>query len=155
MISSFLVQIFGCDYVVSATGATAHTPYLDVDGADGIARAVGGEVLVDEGLQSVSASAPGVFAAGDCCQVCLFSDASEQNGEGDAAIVERMHERHWFQMKLWSQVSKESGERDASVAHTLLLAIWMCATEEDGVSALLLSEHARLYSMQHTVHFRI
>lgn len=88
--------MFGCDYVVSATGVQASTSYLD-DGS--IARAQGGEILVDEGLQSVSPGAFGVFAAGDCCQVCLGE--KEGNGENESR-----QERHWFQMKLWSQVRK-------------------------------------------------
>lgn len=88
---------------MSAIGATANTSYLDSSDkstttadvnctsptpVEKIARATGGEILVDEGMQSTCA---GVFAAGDCCQVV----SQQEQGQP---------ERHWFQMKLWSQV---------------------------------------------------
>ena len=77
----------------------------------GIARAPGGEVLVDEGMQS---TAMGVFAAGDCCQVvCARQMEREQQGQG------QRQERHWFQMKLWSQV------RRGRPRHCLCLSIYL------------------------------
>ena len=89
---------------MSATGVKASTSYLK---DEGIARGPGSEVLVDEGLQALSPTAHGVFAAGDCCQVCFQEDRVNDHGDDDGVgVINKMKrdERHWFQMKLWSQV---------------------------------------------------
>lgn len=122
-------KIFGCDFIVSATGVRPCTSYLR---DEGIARAPGGEVLVDEGLQSVSPAAKGVFAAGDCSQVCLREDQDQE-----AVNKGRREERHWFQMKLWSQ-ARSMG---IYAAHCIARSIALQCSSPSGPYRRLTSQH--------------
>lgn len=47
-------------------------------------------ILINECFET---SCTDIYAAGDCCSVCLSND-SESNDN---------YQRHWFQMRLWSQ----------------------------------------------------
>lgn len=70
-------KVFGCDFLVSATGVTPNTC-----GGLGLKLGADGGFAVDE---TMATSRPGVFAAGDCA--CAAWEWSP----------------HWFQMRLWCQ----------------------------------------------------
>lgn len=105
-------QLFGCDFVVSATGVVPCTHFLNpvsVSCEDRLPTAEGiflskrdGSILVNECFQT---SEKHVFAAGDCCSVVLGDDSmSCGNLDHAGAPAADMQRHHWFQMRLWSQV---------------------------------------------------
>jgi len=113
-------RVYGCDLVISATGAVPVTSMLplplstlpaDVKAADGIFhRNVDGGLIVNDLMQTTGS--PHVFAAGDAASVlwprasALFSNLNKgfQNVLEPGAKVPL-----WFQMRLWSQ-ARTQGE---------------------------------------------
>lgn len=113
-------RVYGCDLVISATGAVPVTSMLplhsstlpsDVKAADGIFhRNVDGGLIVNDLMQTTGS--PHVFAAGDAASVvwprasALFSNLNKgfQNVLDPGAKVPL-----WFQMRLWSQ-ARTQGE---------------------------------------------
>eukprot|EP00698_Gefionella_okellyi_P001713 TRINITY_DN11582_c0_g1_i1.p1 TRINITY_DN11582_c0_g1~~TRINITY_DN11582_c0_g1_i1.p1 ORF type:complete len:483 (+),score=71.67 TRINITY_DN11582_c0_g1_i1:70-1518(+) len=71
-------KIYGCDFLVSATGVIPNTKFLGPE----FQRAADGGVMADRQLRT---SVSDVFAAGDVCSLA----------RGDADT--------WFQMRLWDQ----------------------------------------------------
>jgi len=71
-------HVYGCDFVVSATGVIPNTDFLGKE----FARSTDGGLLVDNQLMT---NVSDVYAAGDSCTVDFPTSS------------------HWFQMRLWSQ----------------------------------------------------
>jgi 3-phenylpropionate/trans-cinnamate dioxygenase ferredoxin reductase subunit len=95
-----------CDVVVSAIGVVPNTGFLE---GSGLALAKGGAVEVDDSLK---ASAPDVYAAGDCANV-TWADGS------------RRPEQLWYTARDQRRVVARAmlGDEVTTVAHPVQLAV--------------------------------
>lgn len=91
-----LLQVIGCDFVVSATGVQPNPlPATEgVHSTEGPKCTKDGYICVDTTMRT---SVAHVFAAGDCCELPLSGMSNVESSQN-----------HFFQLRLWSQVSLAS-----------------------------------------------
>jgi len=78
-------KVYGCDFIISATGVIPATSMFTSDGSCDMVLAEDGGIQVNDRMET---SVGDVYAAGDVCTA----------GWDKAA--------HWFQMRLWNQASQ-------------------------------------------------
>jgi len=104
-----LSQIYGCDFIVSATGVAPLTDFLGPrsESQSEVRLTDSGEILVDSCMRT---SVPNVCAAGDCCWVEWKGEGGGEEADGSSNSSSSSKDSpsniHWFQMKLWNQVQE-------------------------------------------------
>ena len=96
-------KVFGCDFVVSATGVIPNGDKINLindETESGFELASDGAIIVNEEMET---SVKDIYAAGDVCHVSW--DTS----------------KHWFQMRLWTQ-ARQMGMFAAQCMFTSLLS---------------------------------